>query len=145
MFSLARQGLYILYVVQILYSLSLAVPKIDIRKDFLEPTDSHGVNLAVQSYSGIIKFEDGSVPLDKARMTDAKLLHLCRLAYNEMIVNWRGRRLSSDGLPAAMAAIAHKDSIYFVSSLKAPQRFIKLKHFAQGTVREIMDAVRPIV
>ena len=72
-------------------------------------------------------------------MTDAKLLNLCVVAYNEMISSWRGRNLMSSALPGAMTAVAYRDKIYFASSLKIPPGGIKFEHVPQGSVRELME------
>lgn len=131
-------GACILAVVQLLCSLAFATPRLGIRADFLDATNER-TDRIIQSYSGIIKFDDGTIPLDKTKMTDAKLLHLCNLAYNEMVNIWRPRNMLSRALPGAMAAIAYKDSIYFASALRAPSAAVKLANVAKGTVREMMD------
>lgn len=133
-----HNGGCILVVIQLLYSISLAIPNLGIRADFLNPTGATA-DRDIQSYSGIIKLDDGTIPLDKTKMTDAKLLHLCVLAYNEMVNIWRPRNLRSDALPGAMAAIAYEDKIYFASALRAPAGVVKLAEVAKGSVREIMD------
>lgn len=133
-----KHGTYILAAIQLLVSLTLATPKIGIRPDYLEATGL-GPDKHIQSYSGIIKFEDGTIPLDKTRMTDAKLLNLCVLAYIEMKYIWAGRNLLSSALPGAMAAIAYKDKIYFASAIRVPHNHVEMAKVAQGTVRQYMD------
>lgn len=72
-------------------------------------------------------------------MTDAKLLHMAVLAYNEMVAVWRPRNLVSRALPGAMAVIAWGDKLFFASTLRAPATIIKLANVHQGSVRENMD------
>jgi len=133
-----HNGAYIIAVIQLLSSLAFAAPNLGIRADSRK-IDDRDSDKIIQSYSGIIKFDDGAIPLDKTKMTDAKLLHLCVLAYNEMVNIWRPRNLISDALPGAMAAIAYKDTIYFASAVRAPAAAIKLAHVAKGSVRQMMD------
>lgn len=136
--SAMHTGVCILAAIQLIFSITLATPNIGIRADFLDATGKT-TDRDIQSYSGIIKFDDGTIPLDKTKMTDAKLLHLCVLAYNEMVNIWRPRNLVSDALPGAMAAIAYEDKIYFASALRAPAAVVKLANVAKGSVREYMD------
>ena len=131
-------GACLLTVIQILFSITLATPNLGIRADFLDATGKT-TDKTIQSYSGIIEFDDGSIPLDKTKLTDAKLLNLCVLAYKEMVEIWRPRNLVSDALPGAMAAIAYRDKIYFASALRAPAAAVKLANVAKGSVRGIMD------
>lgn len=133
-----HNGACILAIIQLLISLTFATPNLGIRADFLDATGKD-TDKVIQSYSGIIKFDDGTIPLDKTKMTDAKLLHLCVLAYNEMVNIWRPRNLVSDALPGAMAVIAYKDTLYFASALRAPAAAVKLANVAKGSVREIMN------
>lgn len=133
-----RREAFILAVIQLLYYIAFATPLIGIRADFLDATGK-ATDRAIQSYSGIIKFADSTIPTDNTKMTDAKLLHLCVLAYNEMVSIWRPRNLISDALPGAMAAIAYKDKIFFASALRAPAAVVALANVAKGSVREIMD------
>ena len=131
-------GACILTVIQVLFSDTLATPNLGIRADFRDATGKNTDKL-IQSYSGIVKFDDGTIPLDKTKMTDAKLLNLCVLAYNEMVEIWRPQNLVSDALPGAMAAIAYEDKIYFASALRAPAAVVQLANVAKGSVREYMD------
>ena len=128
----------ILAVIQLLFSIALATPNVGIRVDFVDvtgkPTDKF-----IQSYSCIIKFDDGTIPHDKTKMTDAKLLNLCVLAYNEMVSIWKTRQIPSDFLPGAMAAIAYQDKIYFASAFRAPAGGVKLADIPKGSVRDMMD------
>ena len=131
-------GATILAVIQLLFSIALATPNLGIRADFLDVTGKLPDKF-IQSYSSIIKFEDDTIPLDKTKMTDAKLLNLCVLAYNEMVDLWRTRQIPSDFLPGAMAVIAYKDRIYFASAVRAPAGGVKLADIPKGSVRELMD------
>ncbi|MCJ1462831.1 hypothetical protein MMC07_001434 [Pseudocyphellaria aurata] len=133
-----QNGGCILVAIELLCSISLAIPNLGIEADFLTPTGKT-TDRDVQSYSGIIKFNHGTIPLEKTRMTDAKLLQLCVLAYNEMVNIWRPRNLASAALPGAMAAIAYGGKIYFASALRAPAGVVQLAKVANGSVREIMD------
>ena len=133
-----QHGTCILAAIQVLVSVTLATPNLGIRPDYLRPVND-GTDKHIQSYSGIIKFDDGTIPLDKTRMTDAKFLNLCVVAYNEMVNIWRGRNLKSSALPGAMTAVAYKDKIYFASSLRIPTGGIKFEHVPQGSVRDVMD------
>jgi len=72
-------------------------------------------------------------------MTDAKLLHLAVVAYNEMVAIWRARNIPSDLLPNAMAVIASGDKLYFASSLRTVPNSVRLRDVPQGSVRELMD------
>lgn len=72
-------------------------------------------------------------------MTDAKLLHLAVVAYNEMVAIWRARNIPSDLLPGAMAVIASGDKLYFASSLRTVPNSVRLRDVPQGSVRELMD------
>ena len=131
-------GACILTVIQVLFSDTLATPALGIRADFRDATGKTTDDL-IQSYSGIIKFEDGTIPLDKTKMTDAKLLNLCVLAYKEMVDIWRTRNMASAALPGAMAVIAYRDTIYFASALRAPAAVVQLAMVAKGSVRAMMD------
>ncbi|KAK4692824.1 hypothetical protein P7C71_g4454, partial [Lecanoromycetidae sp. Uapishka_2] len=133
-----RREACILVVIQLFYYLTLATPTIGIRADFLDAT-GQATDKVIQSYSAIIKFADSTIPTDKTKMTDAQLLNLCVLAYNEMVTVWQGRNLKSDALPGAMAAIAYQDKIFFASALRAPAAVVQLANVAKGSVREIMD------
>lgn len=106
-----QQWVCVLALFQLLFLLAFTTPNLGIRADHLAPTGDN-IDKIIQSYSGIITFDDGTIPLDKTKMTDAKLLHLCVLAYNEMISIWRPRNLRSAALPGAMAAIAYKDNLF---------------------------------
>jgi len=75
----------------------------------------------------------------KARMTDAKLLHLAVVAYDEMIARWRARSIPSRFLPGAMAVIASGERLYFASSVRTVPGGVKLANVPQGSVRELMD------
>ena len=120
------------------FGLVTATPDLKIRADFLDATGK-STDKIIQSYSGIVKFDDGTVPLDKTKMTDAKLINLAGVAYNEMVDIWRSRQFSEAGLPGAMAALAYKDKIYFASALRAPLEAVKLSEVAKGSVRAMMD------
>ena len=128
----------ILAVIYILLSFTFATPNVGIRADWIRNPNAAN-DKDIQSYSSIIKFNDGTIPLDKTKMTDAKFLNLCVVAYNEMVNIWGGRNLASAALPGAMAAVAYKDSIYFGSSIRAQAANIALAQVAHGSVREIMD------
>ncbi len=132
-----QQWVCVLALFQLLFSLAFTTPNLGIRADHLAPTGEN-IDKIIQSYSGIITFDDGTIPLDKTKMTDAKLLHLCVLAYNEMISIWRPRNLISAALPGAMAAIAYKDTIYFASSVRVPSKAIELKDIPRGSIRQFM-------
>lgn len=95
----------------------------------------------VQSYSGIIKCEDASIPLDGSQMTDARLYHLAVLAYKEMFNIWEPRLLGPDALPNAMAVMASGDTLYFASSIRCSTYItrIRIEDVAQGPVRQYMD------
>lgn len=71
-------------------------------------------------------------------MTDAKLLHLAVVAYNEMVAIWRARDLESRLLPGAMAVIASGDKLYFASSIRTVPGGVKLKDVPQGSIKDIM-------
>ena len=131
-------GTCILATIQVLLSVAWATPKLGIRPDYLRPVNDE-TDRDIQSYSGIIRFQDGTLPLDKTRMTDAKLLNLCVVAYNEMVSSWRGRNLKSSALPGAMTAVAYRDKIYFASSLKRPYKGIKFANVPKGSIRELME------
>ena len=87
-----------------LIGLTSATPDLHIRADFIETTGQLSDRF-IQSYSSIVKFEDGAIPLDQTRMTDAKLINLAKVAYIQMVDIWKDRQLSSDALPRAMASI----------------------------------------
>jgi len=135
--SMMRQWVCVLALFQLLFPLALTTPNLGIRADHLVDTGKD-IDTIIQSYSGIITFDDGTIPLDKTKMTDAKLLHLCVLAYNEMISIWRPRNLISSALPGGMAAIAYKDTIYFASTVRAPRKAIDLANVPKGSVRQLM-------
>lgn len=109
-----------------------------VRADFIDATGKP-TDRDIQSYSTIIKFEDGGVPGDKSKMTDAKLINLAKVAYTEMVTIWRGRNLVSAALPGAMAALQYKDMIYFASAIRAQEQMVKISNIPKGSVREKMD------
>ncbi|KAL8910199.1 MAG: hypothetical protein Q9171_004497 [Xanthocarpia ochracea] len=110
-----------------------------IQADFLTPTDNGAIDKVIPSYSGFVKFEDPSVPLDEFEMTDGRLLRLAILAYREMQDIWESRNLKSEAMPGAMAAIAYGDKVFFASTLRAPKSAILIKDVHKGTVRENME------
>ncbi|KAL8812726.1 MAG: hypothetical protein Q9223_002254 [Gallowayella weberi] len=126
-----------LFIIQLAICVVFATPNLGIRPDFLQPFDED-LDRGINSYSGIITFADGTIPLDKSKMTDAKLIHLASVACNEMIESWKSRKLPDRHLPAAMAAFAYHDKIFFASSIRAPPG-TKLAEIPKGSVREYMD------
>ncbi|KAL8725890.1 MAG: hypothetical protein Q9181_006250 [Wetmoreana brouardii] len=133
-----HSGVRTLAFIQLLLCVAWASPNLGIRPDFRDATD-RDTDRDIQSYSGIIKFDDGTIPLEKSKMTDAKLLHMARAAYNQMVDIWSGRNLMSSALPGAMAAFAYQDKIYFGSAIRAPREVVKLANVPKGTIREYMD------
>ena len=133
-----RTGACIFAVINLLLCVAWASPNLGIRPDFRDATGAT-TDRDIQSYSGIIKFDDGTIPLDKSKMTDAKLLHLARVAYNQMVDIWRTRNLVQDALPGAMAAFAYQDKLYFGSAIRAPAALVQLAKVPKGSVREMMD------
>lgn len=71
-------------------------------------------------------------------MTDAKLLHLAVVAYNEMVAIWRARNIPSKLLPGAMAVIAWGDKLYLASAVRTVPNGVELKNVPLGSIREIM-------
>lgn len=134
MYSNAR----ILFIIQLAIYVVFATPSLGIRPDFLQPT-GEDIDVDITSYSGIIRFDDGTIPLDKSRMTDAKLFHLATVAYNEMVQVWQDLKIPKASLPAAMAAFAYQDNVFFASSLRAPKNYGSLANIPKGSVREYMD------
>ncbi|KAL8637943.1 MAG: hypothetical protein Q9226_009053 [Calogaya cf. arnoldii] len=129
----------ILTIAYVLSVVVVAVPNLGIKKDFLLPSEDDHVNRQIQSYSGVIKFDDPSIPLDKEKMSDRDLLHLAVLAYGEMHAIWGARQLPFWVMPGAMAAVAYQDKIFFASSIKAPSQAIKLKDVHDGSVSANME------
>lgn len=128
----------ILAVIQLLLRFAWTSPNLGIRPDF-RPATGEKMDRDIQSYSSIIKFDDGAIPLDKSKMTDAKLLHLARVAYKEMVDIWASRNLISAALPGAMAAFAYQDKIYFGSAIRVPPGGVKLADVPKGSIRDSMD------
>lgn len=138
MYLKIHTGAQILAVIQLLLCVAWTSPNLGIRPDFRRVTGRQ-LEKDIQSYTGIIKLDDGTIPLDKSRMTDAKLLHLARVAYNEMVDIWTRRNLKLDALPGAMAAFAYRDKIYFGSSIRVPPgNAVQVKDVPQGSIRQFM-------
>lgn len=91
---------------------ALAIPNLGIQRDW----DSR--RNPVISYSGLIKFDDTSIPGDSSKLSDAQFINLAKLAYDEMVKIWAGSQLESKDCPGAMIAMESEGSVYFASSLR---------------------------
>ncbi len=82
---------------------------------------------AFQSYSGIIQFEDASIPGDKKKLSDGQLINLAKIAYDEMVAIWQSLQLSPDACPGAMAVTESDGYVLFASSVRMIAGFVDLK------------------
>ncbi|WYZ39564.1 hypothetical protein EsH8_III_001478 [Colletotrichum jinshuiense] len=100
--------------------LVLGVPKIGIQRDpNVNPVDgSKPPNDFWHSYSGIIQFQEASIPGDKSKMSDLQFIHLAKVAYDEMLQLWQDAQINPDYAPGAMAAMESNGYIFFASSVK---------------------------
>jgi hypothetical protein len=99
-----------------LVSIVSAVPQVGILRDAANkfPRDSF------MSYSGVIEFEDKSIPSDKDKMSDAQFINFAKVAYDEMVAIWQGLKFREDACPGAMMALESEGFIYFASSIRCP-------------------------
>lgn len=74
----------------------------------------------VINFSEVIEFHDKKIPHDEEILTEAKLLNLAVMAYNQMIEHVLLSKFTIKRLPGAMAACAYKGRIFICSSLKPP-------------------------
>ena len=114
LFNFSRYSPLLLLSISI--SVTFAVPNVGIQKDYARQFPREGY----QSYSGIIIFDDSSIPGDQSKISDAQFINLAKVAYDEMIVRWAASQLSSDGCPGAMVAMESEGRIYFASAVRSP-------------------------
>ncbi|KAI9826357.1 MAG: hypothetical protein M1832_000274 [Thelocarpon impressellum] len=74
---------------------------------------------SIQSYAGRIEFRDKAIPGDHNRMSDAQLINLVKLAYDEMLEIWSSKTLSPSACPRAMIGMESEGTIYFASSIRS--------------------------
>ena len=110
---------------------ALAVPDLPIQRDWFGEVESTD-DPQVQSYSGVIKFDDASIPGDKSKMSDGQFINLAKRASEKMHDLWENGKWPGTLLPSTMIAIESEGSMYFASSVKAPQD-IDFQYFDAGT------------
>jgi len=86
------------FILLLFASLVSAVPTIGIELDSLPPNAPRD---SYHSYTGVIAFEDPSIPGDSMKMSDAQFINLAKVAYQEMVEIWKTKLWSEDTLPGA--------------------------------------------
>ena len=92
-----------------------AIVYIGIQRDYdLE----FGMEPRIESYSGIIRFFDPSIPGQVSQMSDGQFINLARRAYDEMVALWNNYNLPPNLLPGSMIAMESQGYVYFASSIR---------------------------
>ncbi|KAI9871833.1 MAG: hypothetical protein M1830_002399, partial [Pleopsidium flavum] len=114
----------------------LATPRLGIQKDFKKDKPD------IQSYSGVIRFRDfhpESNEWPPEYMGSEQLVHLAKIAYDEMVAIWRSRLLPIEQLPGAMVALATVDKILFASSIRTGINTEPPSNFHENIMKDFLE------